>query len=40
MEDKDREHPRRDDRDEPLDESPVPDPEAKNPPNEDDPGAD
>jgi hypothetical protein len=45
METKDTEHPRReqprdDDRDEELDQSPVPDPEAKNTGAEDDPQAD
>jgi hypothetical protein len=39
MTDKDM-HPREDDRNEEIDESPVPDPEAKNAPSEDDPGAD
>ncbi len=33
-------HPREDDRNEEIDESPVPDPEAKDSPAEDDPGAD
>jgi hypothetical protein len=33
-------HPRADDRNEELDESPVPDPEAKDPDAEDDPEAD
>jgi hypothetical protein len=37
---KDTEHPREDDRNELLDESPVPDPEAKRPGREDDPSAD
>jgi hypothetical protein len=39
MEDKDM-HPREDDRNEELDESPVPDPEEKEQPSEDDPSAD
>jgi hypothetical protein len=39
MEDKDM-HPREDDRNEELDESPVPDPEEKHEASEDDPGAD
>jgi len=39
MEDKDM-HPREDDRNDELDESPVPDPEAKDPPAADDPEAD
>jgi hypothetical protein len=40
MDDKDT-HPRDDDRNDELDESPVPDPEATNDPDaEDDPGAD
>jgi len=33
-------HPREDDRNDELDESPVPDPEGKEEPSEDDPGAD
>lgn len=33
-------HPRSDDRNEELDESPVPDPEAKDPESQDDPQAD
>lgn len=33
-------HPREDDRNEELDESPVPDPTEKDPSAEDDPGAD
>jgi hypothetical protein len=36
----DDDHPREDDRNERLDESPVPDPETKDAPSEDDPGAD
>jgi hypothetical protein len=39
MDDKDM-HPREDDRNEELDESPVPDLEAKEEPSDDDPGAD
>jgi hypothetical protein len=41
MEDAKSNHPREDDRNEEIDESPVPDPEAKDSPaeNEDDPGA-
>jgi hypothetical protein len=39
MEDKDM-HPRKDDRNDELDESPIPDPEAKDPPAADDPEAD
>jgi hypothetical protein len=39
MEDKDM-HPREDDRNDELDESPVPDPEAGDAPTEDDPSAD
>jgi hypothetical protein len=39
VEDKDM-HPRTDDRNDEIDESPVPDPEAKDAPAEDDPGAD
>jgi hypothetical protein len=39
MEDKDM-HPREDDRNEELDESPIPDPEAKDLPATDDPEAD
>jgi hypothetical protein len=39
MDDKDM-HPREDDRNEELDESAVPDPEAKEEPSDDDPGAD
>jgi hypothetical protein len=40
VDDKDTEHPREDDRGEDLDESPVPDPEAKDTTAEDDPEAD
>jgi hypothetical protein len=36
----DTEHPREDDRNEELDESPVPDPEEKDPDSDDDPEAD
>jgi hypothetical protein len=36
----DTEHPREDDRNDEIDESPVPDPEAKDSSAEDDPGAD
>jgi hypothetical protein len=39
MEDKDM-HPREDDRNDELDESPIPDPEDKDAPAEDDPSAD
>jgi hypothetical protein len=39
MEDKDM-HPREDDRNDGIDESPIPDPEAEDPPTTDDPGAD
>jgi hypothetical protein len=40
MADKDMQHPRDDDRNDELDESPVPDPEAKEADADDDPGAD
>ena len=40
MNDEDNEHPRDDDRNEEIDESPVPDPEAKELPGEDEPEAD
>jgi hypothetical protein len=40
MTDKDMQHPRDDDRNDELDESPVPDPEDKDTDAEDDPGAD
>ncbi|MDX6493525.1 MAG: hypothetical protein QOH02_1460, partial [Gaiellaceae bacterium] len=41
MTDQDTQHPREDDRNDELDESPVPDPEAADDPDaEDDPGAD
>jgi hypothetical protein len=40
MTEQDKPHPREDDRDEEIDEPPAPDPTEKNPPTEDDPGAD
>jgi hypothetical protein len=40
MTDKDMQHPRDDDRNDELDESPVPDPEDKDTDDEDDPEAD
>jgi hypothetical protein len=40
MDEKDMQHPREDDRNDELDESPVPDPEATNGDAEDDPEAD
>jgi hypothetical protein len=40
MTEQDKAHPREDDRNEELDESPVPDPEAEQGDAEDDPGAD
>jgi hypothetical protein len=40
MTDKDMQHPRGDDRNDELDESPVPDPEDNDADAEDDPGAD
>jgi hypothetical protein len=40
MTDQDTQHPREDDRNDEVDESPVPDPEATDKDAEDDPGAD
>jgi hypothetical protein len=40
MTDQDTQHPREDDRNDELDESPVPDPEANDSSADDDPGAD
>jgi hypothetical protein len=40
MTEQDKEHPRKDDRNDEIDESPVPDPIDKDQPSEDDPGAD
>jgi hypothetical protein len=40
MTEQDKEHPRKDDRNDEIDESPVPDPNDKDQPSEDDPGAD
>jgi hypothetical protein len=40
MSEQDKEHPREDDRNEEVEDSPVPDPEAKSPDAEDDPEAD
>jgi hypothetical protein len=40
MSEQDMEHPREDDRNEEIDESPVPDPEESDPNDEDAPGAD
>jgi hypothetical protein len=40
MTEQDKAHPREDDRNDELDESPVPDPEAEQGDSEDDPGAD
>jgi hypothetical protein len=40
MTEQDKEHPREDDRNDEIDESPVPDPANKDEPADDDPGAD
>jgi hypothetical protein len=40
MTEQDKEHPREDDRNDEIDESPVPDPTDKDGPDDDDPGAD
>jgi len=40
MTEQDKEHPREDDRNDELDESPVPDPTDNDQPSDDDPGAD
>jgi hypothetical protein len=40
MTEQDKEHPREDDRNDKIDESPVPDPTDKDQPADDDPGAD
>jgi hypothetical protein len=40
MTEQDKEHPREDDRNDAIDESPVPDPTDKDRPADDDPGAD
>jgi hypothetical protein len=40
MTEQDKEHPREDDRNDEIDESPVPDPTDKGQPSDDDPGAD
>jgi hypothetical protein len=40
MTEQDKEHPREDDRNEEIDESPVPDPADKDRPSDDDPDAD
>jgi hypothetical protein len=40
MSEQDREHPREDDRNQEIEEPPVPDPTEKEPPSDDDPEAD